>query len=40
MLKCNIDAATNHLHEGLMLGLKDDREMHSEKLGTTALFKV
>jgi len=38
MLKCNIDSNTNHLHEGLVLGLKDDRERHSEKLGRTALF--
>lgn len=39
MLKCNIDGATNHLHEGILLGLKDDRERHSEKLGQTAVFR-
>mmetsp|Transcript_38368 Transcript_38368/g.85421 ORF Transcript_38368/g.85421 Transcript_38368/m.85421 type:complete len:521 (+) Transcript_38368:65-1627(+) len=39
MLKCNISQEVNHLHEGLLLGLKDDRERHSEKLGRTALFK-
>ena len=39
MLKCNIDANTNHIHEGLALGMVDDRERQSEKLGRTALFK-
>ncbi|GAX83582.1 hypothetical protein CEUSTIGMA_g11007.t1 [Chlamydomonas eustigma] len=39
MLKCNIDGNTNHLHEGLLLGLVDDRERHSAALGRTALFK-
>jgi ubiquitin carboxyl-terminal hydrolase 14 len=39
MLKCNIDGNTNHLHEGLQLGMVDDRERHSEALGRTALFK-
>jgi ubiquitin carboxyl-terminal hydrolase 14 len=39
MLKCNIDGNTNHLHEGLVLGLKDDREINSEKLGRPAVFK-
>lgn len=29
-LKCNIDATVNHLHDGIVLGLKDDREKHSE----------
>lgn len=39
MLKCNIDGNTNHLHEGLALGLKDDREKMSEALGRTAMFR-
>ncbi|GAX83581.1 hypothetical protein CEUSTIGMA_g11006.t1 [Chlamydomonas eustigma] len=39
MLKCNIDGNTNHLHEGLLLGLVDDRERHSAAIGRTALFK-
>lgn len=39
MLKCNIDANTNHIHEGLALGMVDDRERQSQQLGRTALFK-
>eukprot|EP00798_Chlamydomonas_sp_ICE-L_P028982 gene28982-32170_t len=38
MLKCNISMEVNHLHEGIKLGLKDDREKASEALGRTALF--
>lgn len=30
---CNISVEVNHLHEGLLLGLKDDREKRSEALG-------
>lgn len=33
MLKCNISIDVNHLGEGIQLGLKDDREKRSEKLG-------
>ncbi len=39
VLKCNIDTTVNHLHDGIALGLRDDREKHSEALGRTALFK-
>jgi len=39
MLKCNIDANTNHIHEGLALGMVDDRERQSQQLGRAALFK-
>eukprot|EP00199_Chlamydomonas_sp_CCMP681_P000977 CAMPEP_0119108676 /NCGR_PEP_ID=MMETSP1180-20130426/15598_1 /TAXON_ID=3052 ORGANISM="Chlamydomonas cf sp, Strain CCMP681" /NCGR_SAMPLE_ID=MMETSP1180 /ASSEMBLY_ACC=CAM_ASM_000741 /LENGTH=509 /DNA_ID=CAMNT_0007094321 /DNA_START=16 /DNA_END=1548 /DNA_ORIENTATION=- len=38
-LKCNIDSTINHLHDGITLGLKDDREKHSEVLGCPAVFK-
>ena len=39
-LKCNISQEVNHLHEGIVLSLKDDREKSSEALGgRTALFK-
>ncbi len=38
-MKCNIDNTVNHLHEGILLGLKDDREKMSAALGRTALFK-
>uniref|UniRef100_A0A7S0WQE3 Ubiquitin carboxyl-terminal hydrolase n=1 Tax=Chlamydomonas leiostraca TaxID=1034604 RepID=A0A7S0WQE3_9CHLO len=39
MLKCNIDSTVNHLHDGILLGLKDDREKQSAALGRSALFK-
>mmetsp|Transcript_18136 Transcript_18136/g.50816 ORF Transcript_18136/g.50816 Transcript_18136/m.50816 type:complete len:526 (+) Transcript_18136:3-1580(+) len=39
MLRCNIGSATNHLHEGILLGLRDDREKMSEKAGRTCLWK-
>ena len=39
MLKCNITSDTAHLHQGIALGLQDDREKRSEALGRTALFK-
>jgi ubiquitin carboxyl-terminal hydrolase 14 len=39
MLKCNIDANTNHVNEGLVLALKEDREKRSEVLGRDALFQ-
>ena len=37
-IKCNIDNETNHVTEGIKLGLKDDREKNSEKLGRLAVF--
>ncbi|GFH07321.1 ubiquitin carboxyl-terminal hydrolase [Haematococcus lacustris] len=39
MLKCNIDLSVNHLNDGILLGLRDDREKHSQALGRTAVFK-
>ena len=39
-LKCNITVEVNHLTEGIRLGLQDDREKNSEKLGRLALFAV
>ena len=39
-LKCNITVEVNHLTEGIRLGLQDDREKNSEKLGRPALFAV
>ncbi len=39
-LKCNITVDVNHLTEGIRLGLQDDREKNSEKLGRLALFAV
>lgn len=39
MMKCNIAGDTNHLHQGLELGLTEDREKNSEALGRLALFK-
>ena len=39
-LKCNITMDVNHLTEGIRLGLQDDREKNSEKLGRLALFAV
>jgi len=38
-LKCNITQAVNHVGEGIRLGLVEDREKHSEKLGKTIVFK-
>ena len=39
-LKCNITSEVNHLTEGIALGLAEDREMASAKLGgSLALFK-
>lgn len=37
-VKCNIDNDVNHVSEGIKLGLKDDREKNSEKLGRLAAF--
>ena len=39
-LKCNITVDVNHLTEGIRIGLQDDREKNSEKLGRLALFAV
>jgi hypothetical protein len=39
MLKCNIANDTNYLHQGLELGLVEDRERMSSALGRLALFK-
>lgn len=39
VLKCNIAGDTNHLPQGLTLGLKEDREKTSAKLGRVSLFK-
>lgn len=39
-LKCNIDMGVNHLSEGLHLGLKDDREKTSAKLGRLVKFEA
>ena len=38
-MKCNIANDTNYLHQGLQLGLVEDREKNSENLGRLALFK-
>uniref|UniRef100_A0A7S2T8K6 Ubiquitin carboxyl-terminal hydrolase n=1 Tax=Chloropicon roscoffensis TaxID=1461544 RepID=A0A7S2T8K6_9CHLO len=37
--KCNISQDVNHLHDGFKIGLCEDREKRSEKLGRLALFK-
>ena len=37
-IKCNIDNDVNHVSEGIKLGLKDDREKNSEKLGRLVAF--
>ena len=37
-LKCNINLEVNHLSEGIMLALKDDREKNSEALGRPAMY--
>lgn len=39
VLKCNISSEVNHLHQGIKLGLTEDREKTSEKLGRVGLFK-
>ena len=39
MLRCNIGSNTNHLNEGIHLGLRDDREKMSEKVGRTCLWR-
>ncbi len=38
MLKCNISGEVNMLHQGLTLGMKEDREKNSAQLGKLALF--
>jgi hypothetical protein len=38
MLKCNISGDVNYLHQGLALGMKEDREKNSASLGRLALF--
>jgi ubiquitin carboxyl-terminal hydrolase 14 len=38
-LKCNISAETNHLREGLSIGLNEQIEKHSETLGRNAVYK-
>mmetsp|Transcript_2653 Transcript_2653/g.7188 ORF Transcript_2653/g.7188 Transcript_2653/m.7188 type:complete len:491 (-) Transcript_2653:141-1613(-) len=38
VMKCNITIDVNHLHEGLKLALKEDREKRSTTLGTDAMF--
>jgi ubiquitin carboxyl-terminal hydrolase 14 len=38
-LKCNISAETNHLREGLSIGLNEQMEKHSETLGRNAVYK-
>jgi ubiquitin carboxyl-terminal hydrolase 14 len=37
-LKCNISAETNHLREGLSIGLNEQIEKHSETLGRNAMY--
>jgi ubiquitin carboxyl-terminal hydrolase 14 len=37
-LVCNISVEVNHLHEGIKLGLVQDREQRVEALGRDALF--
>ena len=32
-LRCNINMEVNHLGEGVLLGLRDDREKNSAALG-------
>ena len=32
-LVCNISMEVNHMHEGIHLGMRDDREKRSEALG-------
>ena len=38
-LKCNISAETNHLREGLSIGLNEQFEKRSETLGRDAIYK-
>lgn len=38
-LKCNIAMDTNYLHQGISLGLVEDREKNSESLGRSVVFK-
>ena len=38
-LKCNISAETNHLREGLSIGLNEQLEKRSETLGRNAMYK-
>lgn len=38
-LKCNITGEVNHLHEGIRLGLVEDREKRSEALQRTAAWR-
>lgn len=38
-LKCNIQADTNHLREGLSIGLNEEIEKRSETLGRNAVYK-
>lgn len=38
-LKCNISAETNHLREGLSIGLNEEFEKNSETLGRNAVYK-
>ena len=39
VLRCNIGSTTNHLNDGIMLGLRDDREKMSDRVGRTCLWK-
>lgn len=39
-LKCNISIDVNLLHQGIALGLKDDREKTSSATGQLARFEV
>ncbi|CAG9465582.1 unnamed protein product [Pedinophyceae sp. YPF-701] len=38
-LICNITSEVNHLHEGIRLGLKDDRQQTSAKTGAMTTFR-
>lgn len=38
-LKCNINESVTYLHQGISLGLTEDREKNSAKLEKLALFK-
>jgi hypothetical protein len=38
-LKVNIEDKTGHVGEGVALGLREERERHSDKLERLALFK-
>jgi len=39
-LKCNISIDVNYLHQGIVLGLTESREINSEQLGKPVTFKV